>query len=151
MTTSHPIKYALELMAVWLDLPEQHYKPTVYLFAQKLPPAAVLEAVELARAKVPFGGEDGFRYFCGVCHNKIREQNAGTNNHEVIKFVVKTVPKHYKATVYSFAQKLPPDEVLRALEIAVLKFPYGGIECFKYFCGVCHSKIRQQEIKLSWN
>jgi predicted PP-loop superfamily ATPase len=61
-------------MRVWLDLPERSYKPAVYLFAQRLPAVEVLAAVEIARAKIPQGSVDGFKYFCGICHSKIRER-----------------------------------------------------------------------------
>jgi len=73
-TTPNPIKCALEIMDVWLDLPQHTYKATVYRFAQELPPDEVLEAVEIAEAKIPTGGREAFRYFCGVCHSKIKEQ-----------------------------------------------------------------------------
>ena len=71
--TPHPIKCALEIMDDWLGLPERDYKATVYLFSKKLPPAEVLEAVEIAQGKLPEGGRKAFRYFCGVCHRKIEE------------------------------------------------------------------------------
>ncbi len=73
-TRPHPVKRGLEIMDDWLGLPEHDYVATVYLFAQKLPPNEILEAVEIARAKLPEGGRDAFRYFCGVCHSKVREQ-----------------------------------------------------------------------------
>jgi len=34
----------------------------------------VLEAVEIAQAKLPDGGESALRYFCGVCNCMIQEQ-----------------------------------------------------------------------------
>ncbi len=71
----NPIHQALRVMEEWLQLPEGHYKAKVYLFAQRLPPEEVLAAVWIAQAKLPAGGEGAFRYFCGVCHSKIREQN----------------------------------------------------------------------------
>jgi hypothetical protein len=73
-TKPHSIKLALEIMHTWLGLPQRTYKATVYLFARELPPDEVLEAVEIAVAKIPAGGREAFRYFCGVCHSKIKEQ-----------------------------------------------------------------------------
>jgi hypothetical protein len=70
----HRLKRALQIMDDWLGLPERDYKATVYIFAQKLSPEEVLEAAEIAQRKIPKGGTDGFRYFCGVCHKKIGEQ-----------------------------------------------------------------------------
>ncbi len=59
--------------------------------------------------------------------------------------------RDYKATVYLFSYKLPPEEVLEAVVIAQDKKPDGGIQAFKYFCGVCHRKIEKRIIELSWN
>lgn len=73
-TTPYPIKLALEIMDAWLGLPEHAYKATVYRFAHELPPDVVLEAVEIAQAKLPDGGMNAFKYFCGVCNNKIKER-----------------------------------------------------------------------------
>jgi hypothetical protein len=73
-TTPHPIKLALEIMDTWLGLPERDYKATVYWFAKRMPPEEVLEAVEIAQAKLPEGGRNAFKYFCGVCHRRIEEQ-----------------------------------------------------------------------------
>ena len=57
-------------MSAWLNLPQDAYLADVCWFAQKLPPGVVLEAVEIARDKIPAGGWNGFKYFCGVCHRK---------------------------------------------------------------------------------
>jgi hypothetical protein len=46
---------------------------------------------------------------------------------------------------------LTPEEVLEAVWIAQAKLPQGGIDAFKYFCGVCHNMIREQKIRQSWN
>ncbi|MFO1487358.1 MAG: hypothetical protein U1F65_02665 [Verrucomicrobiota bacterium] len=70
----HPLELALQLMDDWLGLPEISYKADVYWFAQRLPPEAVLEAVQIAQAKIPDGGLDAFKYFCGICHRKIEKQ-----------------------------------------------------------------------------
>lgn len=72
--TPHPIKRALAIMDDWLGLPEHSYMATVYRFSYELPPAEVLEAVEIAQAKLPAGGREAFKYFCGVCHSKIKEE-----------------------------------------------------------------------------
>ena len=71
---SSPLHQALRIMDEWLHLPEDDYKAKVYLFAQRLTPEDVLEAVWIAQAKLPDGGLPAFKYFCGVCHNMIREQ-----------------------------------------------------------------------------
>lgn len=59
--------------------------------------------------------------------------------------------RDYKATVYLFSYKLPPEEVLEAGEIAQDKKPEGGRVGFRYFCGVCNRKIEEQQIRRSWN
>ena len=61
-------------MEEWLGLPEEAYKGTVYRFYHDLPPEDVLDAVQIARDKIPWGGRAGFLYFCGVCHGRIKEQ-----------------------------------------------------------------------------
>jgi hypothetical protein len=73
-TTPHPIRIALQIMDDWLGLPDTTYKATVYRFAYELTPEDVLEAVEIAQDKIPDGGMNGFKYFCGVCHGKLKEQ-----------------------------------------------------------------------------
>ena len=70
----HSIKRALQIMGNWLNLPEDEYKAAVYRFAQMIPPEEVLAAAEIAQAKIPGGGIDAFRYFCGVCHSKNKER-----------------------------------------------------------------------------
>ena len=67
----NPIRVALQIMDDWLGLPPEAYRADVYWFSQRLPPDEVLEAVEIARNKIPQGGRDGFKYFCGVCHRRI--------------------------------------------------------------------------------
>lgn len=69
-----PLRQALEIMDDWLGLPRDTYAATAYRFAQKLSPEEVLEAAQIARTKIPQGGKDAFRYFCGVCHSMLQEQ-----------------------------------------------------------------------------
>ncbi len=57
----------------------------------------------------------------------------------------------YKADVYWFGQRLPPDQVLEAVEIVKTKIPGGGMPAFKYFCGICHRKREKLAIQNSWN
>lgn len=68
------LKRTLQIMDEWLKLPPQDYRRTVLSFTIKLPSDELLDAVLIARVKKPEGGRDGFKYFCGVCHNKIRER-----------------------------------------------------------------------------
>ncbi len=56
----------------------------------------------------------------------------------------------YNAAVSWFAKRMPPDELLEAVLIAQAKRPEGGRRAFKYFCGVCHRKIEERRIRLSW-
>ena len=57
------IKLALEIMDAWLGLPQHTYKATFYRFANELPPDEVLEAVEIAQAKIPLGGRECLQVF----------------------------------------------------------------------------------------
>jgi hypothetical protein len=68
------IDVAVSNMNTWIDLPESAFKATVHLFARKLPLGDLFIAIDIAHAKFPWGGEDAFKYFCGICHNKIREE-----------------------------------------------------------------------------
>ena len=68
------IIHAKLAMDAWLGLPQDTYKATVSRFGETLPPEQVLEAVKIAQAKLPEGGHSGFRYFCGVCNNMMKEK-----------------------------------------------------------------------------
>ena len=46
-------------------------------FIERLPLQDVLDAAEVTNANWPQSGGRHFRYFCGVCWNKIREQENG--------------------------------------------------------------------------
>jgi hypothetical protein len=70
----HFVTRVLQIMDEWLDLPQSTYKPAVYRFALRLPPEELLDALEIAHAKIPQGGMGAFKYFCGVCHGKIYER-----------------------------------------------------------------------------
>ncbi len=70
----HPVKRVLAIMEDWLGLPQSAYKVDVYWFATRLSPEEMLEAVEIARARLPDGGINGFKYFCGVCHRMIEKR-----------------------------------------------------------------------------
>jgi hypothetical protein len=42
-------------------------------FNERLPLHVVIDAAELAYARRPFSDRQRFKYFCGICWNKIRE------------------------------------------------------------------------------
>lgn len=63
-------------MKRWLRLSARTYTAQVQLFALKLPPGKLIEALWVAQAKKPAGGMPAWRYFCGVCHTMIRELKA---------------------------------------------------------------------------
>ncbi len=48
-------------------------------------------------------------------------------------------------SIKRFLERIPLIEVLEAAEIAVIRMRVGSIKGFKYFCGVCWSKIREAE------
>lgn len=60
-------------------------------------------------------------------------------------------PSTYTATVRLFALRLPPEKLVEALWIAMDKKKDGGMEAFKYFCGVCNKMVRQQSEELRRN
>lgn len=53
-------------------------------------------------------------------------------------------PCSYTASVRLFALQMPPEKLIKALWIAQSRKPGGGLPAFKYFCGVCHSMLREQ-------
>jgi hypothetical protein len=56
--------------------------PTIKNFNTLLPLHEVLEAAEIAFAKIPYSDQRRFRYFCGVCWTKIRNLDAGNARRE---------------------------------------------------------------------
>jgi hypothetical protein len=58
----------------WSGLPPRNYTGSVKLFARRMPPDMLLEAACIAMSYKPEGGDIGFRYFCGICHNMIRDR-----------------------------------------------------------------------------
>lgn len=51
--------------------------------------------------------------------------------------------KENLASIRRFLESLPMAEVVSAAMLANAKFPYGGQKQFKYFCGICWTKIRE--------
>jgi len=50
-----------------------------------------------------------------------------------------------RKSLAKFAEALGRDEVIDAMEIAAERFSIDKIEArFKYFCGICHNKIRSK-------
>lgn len=46
---------------------------SIKMFVEKLGPAPVVDAAHIARAAKPWSKPTRFRYFCGICWNKVRE------------------------------------------------------------------------------
>ena len=63
-------------MEDWLRLSPRTYTATVRLFALRLPPEKLVEALWVAADRKKDGGRDAFKYFCGVCHTMLRAQRA---------------------------------------------------------------------------
>lgn len=75
VTPQDAAEHVLAEMKQWLRLSPKTYTASVRLFALKLPPERLIEAMWKAQAKKPRGNSNAFRYFCGICHSMIREQN----------------------------------------------------------------------------
>lgn len=60
-------------------------------------------------------------------------------------------PHTYTATVRLFALRLPPEKLVEALWISQDRKNDGGMDAFKYFCGVCNKMVRQQSEELKKN
>ena len=48
------------------------------------------------------------------------------------------------ASIKMFLGKLSFHDVLEAMELADARFPYSESRAFKYFCGICWNKVREQ-------
>jgi hypothetical protein len=57
----------------------------------------------------------------------------------------------YVPAVRLFALRLPAHKLIEALWVAQSRKPYGGLEAFRYFCGVCHSMHRELSGEYSKN
>jgi hypothetical protein len=55
-----------------------------------------------------------------------------------------TYQKARLVSIKMFLEKLPFHEVLSAAEKTSAKFSYIGVNAFKYFCGICWMKIKEQ-------
>lgn len=58
---------------------KRDWTASIKRFNEKLGVHFCLDAADIARAKYSYGGKRTFLYFCGICWNKIREENNGTN------------------------------------------------------------------------
>ena len=58
--------------------------PTIKTFLSKLPEAEILDAIDIAHARLPVTEESQdhrtFKYFCGVCWKKIKRSENGTDS-----------------------------------------------------------------------
>lgn len=52
--------------------------------------------------------------------------------------------RDWTASINRFNEKLGFDVVLDAAEIARNQYPYGGSRTFRYFCGICWNRIRNE-------
>ena len=59
------------------------------------------------------------------------------------QYFIDGIPKQNFTAIKNFIQKLGYDEVIEASEIAIGKLPYSYSPSFKYFCGICWSKLRE--------
>jgi hypothetical protein len=53
----------------------------------------------------------------------------------------RSIRRDYFASIKRFIERLGYFEVIEAMEIATAKYPYSSSKKFKYFCGVCWTKI----------
>lgn len=59
------------------------------------------------------------------------------------KEFIESYSKRDLASIRRFLELLPLAEALAAATSANAKFPYSGSRRFKYFCGICWSKVRE--------
>lgn len=63
--------------AEWLDYYDKQDLLSIKRFLESLPFHELIDAAEIAAAKFRSSGSKRFRYFCGICWNRIREQSNG--------------------------------------------------------------------------
>ena len=56
-----------------------------------------------------------------------------------------SIYKNALQSIKTFVDRLGVHETLDAMEIAVARKPYSKNTAFKYFCGICWTKIREQD------
>lgn len=56
-----------------------------------------------------------------------------------------SIRKDWFQSIRLFVEKLDVFECMDAMEIAVAKKPWSANPCFRYFCGVCWTKIRDTQ------
>lgn len=57
----------------------------------------------------------------------------------------KGFPKDWRLSIRSFLEKLDYWTVLGAMERAAIKQPYSESHAFRYFCGICWNKIKEND------
>ena len=99
---------------------------SVRLFLKKLTPMEVREAISIA-AKAVEDVEDRFKYFCGVCHNKIAEK-AGDTSRQTFRKVQRYFLNQRRGSGYHKEYQLrelcrvyPENILIRAIDIAFSK------------------------------
>jgi len=55
-----------------------------------------------------------------------------------------TPSEKFKYTIGEFIDKIGVENVIKAMHISCSKFSHKTNVIFKYFCGVCHNKFREQ-------
>lgn len=53
------------------------------------------------------------------------------------------IRKDYFQSIRQFVEKLGVHECIRAMEIATSRKPWSQDSCFRYFCGICWTMIRE--------
>lgn len=99
---------------------------SVKRFLAKLTPMEVKEAISIAANAVE-DVEDRFKYFCGVCHNKVAEK-AGDTSRSTFRQVQRYFLNQSRGSGYHKEQQLrefcrvyPKDILIRAIDIAFSK------------------------------
>jgi len=99
---------------------------SVRRFLTRLTPMEVKEAISIAAIAVE-DIEDRFRYFCGVCHNKIAEK-AGDTSRRTFRQVQRYFLNQRRGSGYhkehqlrEFCRVYPQDILIRAIDIAFSK------------------------------
>lgn len=85
----------------WLDYSDNKYElndsglSTIRNFLRSLTSSEIIEAIEIASKRIPITQiEQRFKYFCGICHNRIAQKNG--DNSKLLYNKVKQIWKSQK-------------------------------------------------------
>jgi len=120
-----------ELNEYWSSLCDNEYSlnesglESLSAFLENLVPFEIKESMKIAAKKIPANDMGNrFKYFCGICHNKIRAKSGDTSSktfNEVKRYYL-SKPRgggyYNKEQLREFCRLYPEEDLIRAIDIA---------------------------------